>query len=53
MVNKTKYLFFDESGNLGKEGRYFVIACIESEKYKRLDRVMKKTLLKVKNKFSK
>lgn len=51
MTNKTKYLFFDESGNLGKDGRYFVIACIESEKYKRLDRVMKKTLLKVKNKF--
>lgn len=29
-------LIFDESGNLGSSGRYFVIACIDTMNYKSL-----------------
>lgn len=37
-------LIFDESGNLGNSGRYFVIACIDTCNYKALHNVMKKKL---------
>lgn len=37
-------LIFDESGNLGSSGRYFVIACIDTRNYKSLHNIMKKKL---------
>ena len=37
--NKERYLIFDESGNLGTSGRYFVIACIDTYNYKALHNV--------------
>lgn len=45
-------LNFDESGNLGKKGRYFTIACIEMPYTKPLTNVMKKAVLKTKQNFS-
>ena len=42
--NKERYLIFDESGNLGTSGRYFVIACIDTYNYKALHNVMKRKL---------
>lgn len=44
-------LNFDESGNMGRKGRYFTIACIETYNTKALKNVMKKSSLKVKRKF--
>lgn len=44
-------LNFDESGNLGKQGRFFTIACIEMPNTKPLSNVMKKAELKVKKQF--
>lgn len=46
-------LNFDESGNLGKDGRYFTIACIETNNFKPIKNVMKKSILKVKKEFPK
>jgi len=46
-------LNFDESGNLGKKGRYFTIACIETTNSKPLKNVMKKSILKTKKSFDK
>ncbi len=48
-TSHTKYhnqrcLIFDESGNLGNSGRYFVIACIDTYNYKSLHNIMKKKL---------
>ena len=43
-----RYLIFDESGNLGSGGRYFVIACIDTTDYKALNNVMKRKLGKAK-----
>lgn len=40
-----KTLIFDESGNLGTDGRYFVICCIDTDDAKPLHRIMKKKLL--------
>lgn len=46
-------LNFDESGNLGKKGRYFTIACVEMKtSTKSLSNVMKKAVLKTKRTFS-
>lgn len=42
------YMYFDESGNLGTKGKYFVIACIITKEPKSLHNTMKKTLKKVK-----
>lgn len=43
--NKTeRYLIFDESGNLGSSGRYFVIACIDTNNWKALHNIMHKKL---------
>ncbi len=37
-------IIFDESGNLGSAGRYFVIACIDTHSYKSLHNVMMRKL---------
>lgn len=50
--NQNRTLIFDESGNLGKDGRYFVIACVDTNKTKSLHNGMQKKLLKIRNKFS-
>ncbi|HOO11524.1 MAG TPA: DUF3800 domain-containing protein [Bacillota bacterium] len=42
---------FDESGNLGSRGRYFVIACIETKNAKSLHNIMKKKIFKTKSTF--
>lgn len=47
----NKYFIFDESGNLGATGRYFVIACIETCNYKSLNNFMKHKLGKAKKIF--
>ena len=47
------YLYLDESGNFGSAGRYFTIAAIETNNPKPLQNVMKKTVLKAKQKFPK
>lgn len=39
-----RYLIFDESGNLGSSGRYFVIACIDTNDYKALHNIMYRKL---------
>lgn len=39
-----RYLIFDESGNLGSSGRYFVIACIDTCNCKALHNIMHKKL---------
>lgn len=39
-----RYLIFDESGNLGSSGRYFVIACIDTDNCKALHNIMHKKL---------
>ena len=44
-------LIFDESGNLGRQGRYFVIACIDTYDRKALHNVMKRKLLRAKQIF--
>ena len=41
---KEYFMYFDESGNLGTSGKYFVIACIITENRKALHNTMKKTL---------
>lgn len=46
-----RYLFLDESGNLGSSGRYFVIACVETPDRKSLENIMKKKLGKAKSLF--
>ncbi|WP_039237495.1 DUF3800 domain-containing protein [Clostridium sp. K25] len=48
----NKYsLYFDESGNLGTSGRYFVIACIITTQPKKLENKMKKVLLQIKKNY--
>jgi hypothetical protein len=37
-------IIFDESGNLGNSGRYFIIACIDTDNFKALHSVMKRKL---------
>jgi len=44
-------LNFDESENLGRDGRFFTIACVESSNIKPLINVMKKAELKTKKTF--
>src|SRR5699024_10365827 len=46
-------LNFNESGNLGKDGRYFTIACVETENTKPIKNTMRKSILKTKKTFSK
>ena len=51
LTTNDKTLIFDESGNLGKDGRYFVISCIETKNPKSLHNIVKKKLLKAKVMF--
>lgn len=44
-------LNFDESGNMGKQGRYFNIACVGGAEMKPLENVIGKSILKVKKEF--
>lgn len=52
LMNKV-ILNFDESGNLGRDGRFFTIACIETYNVKPLINIMKKAELKTKRTFEK
>lgn len=51
MYNNERCIIFDESGNLGKSGRYFVIACIDTTEYKSLHNIMKRKLKRAKDIF--
>ena len=51
--NDERYIIVDESGNLGTDGRYFVIAAIDTKKGKALDNIMQKRLLKTRIAFPK
>lgn len=51
MYTGERCIIFDESGNLGKSGRYFVIACIDTKECKALHNVMKRKLKAAGNKF--
>lgn len=44
-------LNFDESGNMGTNGRFFTIACIETSNLKPLENTMSKTILKTRQTF--
>lgn len=44
-------LNFDESGNLGKQGRFFTIACVGGTNLKPLKNVMNKSIVKTKQHF--
>lgn len=48
---KEYYMYFDESGNLGNGGKYFVIACILTKNPGLLHNTIKKTLLYVKKNY--
>lgn len=52
-MSEKIYLYLDESGNLGMEGKYFTIAAIETTNSKPLNNVVKKSILKTKNTFIK
>lgn len=52
MRMKEYSLFFDESGNLGVDDKYFVISCIITEHPKALANKMKKILLHIKKNYS-
>lgn len=41
---KERFLIFDESGNLGNSGRYFVLSCIDTTNCKALHNIMHKKL---------
>ena len=49
--NNERYLIFDESGNLGTAGRYFVISCIDTTNVKSLHNIMKRKLKNAGEKF--
>ena len=51
MYEGQRCLIFDESGNLGSLGRYFVIACIDTRNAKELHNIMKRKLGKAKELF--
>lgn len=53
MYNNERCLIFDESGNLGTVGRYFVISCIDTVNAKSLHNVMKRKLKQAGDKFPK
>lgn len=44
MYKNERCLIFDESGNLGISGRYFVISCIDTKNTKSLHNIMKRKL---------
>ncbi|GMG96268.1 hypothetical protein [Tepidimicrobium xylanilyticum] len=39
---RIRTIAFDESGNLGSDGRYFVIACVDTYNEKSVHNIMKK-----------
>lgn len=47
----TRCIVIDESGNFGKDGRYFVIACIDTENYKTIYNMMKKEILNIRKRY--
>jgi len=51
LYKDERCLIFDESGNMGKSGRYFVISCIDTRSYKALHNIMKRKLKEAKLKF--
>jgi hypothetical protein len=51
MYSNQRCLIFDESGNLGVSGRYFIIACIDTKNAKSLHNIMKRKLKVAKTKF--
>lgn len=51
MYDNERCLIFDESGNLGVSGRYFVISCIDTKNAKSLHNVMKRKLKQAGDKF--
>lgn len=51
MYKNERCLIFDESGNLGTSGRYFVIACIDTRNAKSLHNIMKRKLKQASDKF--
>lgn len=51
MYDNERCLIFDESGNMGTLGRYFVISCIDTRNAKALHNVMKRKLKQAGNKF--
>lgn len=51
MYDNERCLIFDESGNLGISGRYFVISCIDTKNAKSLHNVMKRKLKQAGDKF--
>ena len=52
MYTNQRCIIFDESGNLGTKGRYFVIACIDTMDYKSLHNIMHRKLGLAKKKFT-
>ncbi|BFH66270.1 hypothetical protein J27TS7_11160 [Paenibacillus dendritiformis] len=44
-------LFFDESGNMGRDGRYFTIACVACKNDKQLNNALSRAELKTKRQF--
>lgn len=46
-----RYLIFDESGNLGRDGRYFVLACIDTYDGNALHGIMRKKIKTARRKF--
>lgn len=51
MYDNERCLIFDESGNLGTSGRYFVISCIDTTNAKELHNIMKRKLKQAGNMF--
>lgn len=51
MYDNERCLIFDESGNLGISGRYFVISCIDTMNAKALHNIMKRKLKQAGDKF--
>lgn len=51
MYKNQRCLIIDESGNLGKSGRYFVIACIDTNNAKSLHNIIKRKLNIAKEQF--
>lgn len=47
----SRYLIFDESGNLGPSGRFFVISCIDTDNYKPLYNMMQRKILQAQRLF--
>lgn len=51
MYSNERCLIFDESGNMGTAGRYFVISCIDTYNAKALHNIMKRKLKQASDKF--